>query len=268
MQSYRLFLRYAAYRTGNPLCVSDKRVSLGYGICRVAASGTSRPVCALVGLFQCCGFLIRVVCARTSIAVSLGNGRRSRERSWRGWSRKCHACLAHCLQNSAHIFLSADLKRDCTAPICKRAEEAPPCGGGHTFTPLGHFRGKDPTAEDPPVAEVILSHPFGGTKVDLMERECWIHKDKNRKVIVLMPPSRGRDTLLFALGQIFFSRKENPTDVPKTFPFALKQAYFADRKSDGFPKNILSAFQSKSFLAERKPLRTFRKMFPLLSKAK
>ncbi len=50
-----------------------------------------------------------------------------------------------------------------------------------------------------------------------MEGECWIHKDKNRKVIVLMPPSRGRDTLLFALKQILFNGKENLTDIPKLF---------------------------------------------------
>ncbi len=58
------------------------------------------------------------------------------------------------------------------------------------------------------MAEVILSHPFGGTKVDLMKGECWIHKDKNRKVIVLMPPSRGRDTLLFALKQIHLAERK------------------------------------------------------------
>ncbi len=28
---------------------------------------------------------------------------------------------------------------------------------------LGHYRRSEPIAEDPPVAEVILSHPFGGT---------------------------------------------------------------------------------------------------------
>ncbi len=54
-----------------------------------------------------------------------------------------------------------------------------------------------------------------------MDRECGIHKGKNRKVLPLVPPSRGRDTLLFALKQILFSRKENPTNVPKSFPFAF-----------------------------------------------
>ncbi len=63
-----------------------------------------------------------------------------------------------------------------------------------------------------------------------MEGECWIHKDKNRKVIVLMPPSRGRDTLLFALKQKFLSRKKNPTDVPKNYIFTLKQIFFAEKK--------------------------------------
>ncbi len=139
MRLYRLFARYAANRTGNLLCVSAERVSLGCGICHVTASGTSQPVCALVGLFQCCGFFLLAVSARTSIAVSLGAGRRSRERSWRGWSRKCRACFAHCLQSSVHIFFFAYLKEPAPHPFCEKAEEIPPCGGGHTFTPLGHF---------------------------------------------------------------------------------------------------------------------------------
>ncbi len=42
---------------------------------------------------------------------------------------------------------------------------------------------------------------------------------------------RRRDTLLFALKQIFFSRKENPTDVPKSFPFALKQIFFSGKEN-------------------------------------
>ncbi len=56
-------------------------------------------------------------------------------------------------------------------PICKRAKEIPPCGGGHTFTPLGHFAERIRSAETPPVAELILSHPFGGLIVNLMERD-------------------------------------------------------------------------------------------------
>ncbi len=52
------------------------------------------------------------------------------------------------------------------------------------------------------MAEVILSHPFGGTIVNLMEGECWIHKDKNRKVIFLVSLSRDRDTFLCFSKQI------------------------------------------------------------------
>ncbi len=75
-----------------------------------------------------------------------------------------------------------------------------------------------------------------------------IHKGKNRKVIALMPPSRGRDTSPFALKQIFFSRKENPTDSQKTFSLASKQILFIRKKNPtDVPKNIPICFEANLF---------------------
>ncbi len=59
-----------------------------------------------------------------------------------------------------------------------------------------------------------------------MEGECWIHKDKNRKVIVLMPPSRGRDTFLCFSKQIFFAEKNILRIFRTISPFALKQTIY------------------------------------------
>ncbi len=74
---------------------------------------------------------------------------------------------------------------------------------------------------------------------------------------ILWPPSRGRDTLLFASKQIFLAEKKTrgfpnapqyvraekpPSRGRDTSPLALKQAYFAERKT----------------------LRTFQNPFPLL----
>ncbi len=42
---------------------------------------------------------------------------------------------------------------------------------------------------------------------------------------------RRRDTLLFALKQIFFSRKENLTDFPKKSLFASKQILFSRKEN-------------------------------------
>ncbi len=73
-----------------------------------------------------------------------------------------------------------------------KAEEAPPCGGDHTFPPLGQDAETIRSAKTPPVAEVILSHPFGGTIVNRMEGKGGIHKGKETvRCPALMPPSRG-----------------------------------------------------------------------------
>ncbi len=141
MRSYRLFLRYAANRTGNFLCVSAERVSLGCGICHVTASGTSRPVCALVGLFQCCGFFLLVVYARTSIAPALGAGRRSRERSWRGKKRLHRTPFVKRLKKTrpaAEVIHSHPWGK--TRKQSNRGN--PACGGGHTFTPFRRHQGE------------------------------------------------------------------------------------------------------------------------------
>ncbi len=233
MLPYRLFARYAANRTGDLLCVSDKRVSLGCGICRVTASGTSRPVCALVGLFQCCGFFRLAICARTSIAPALGAGRRSRERSWRG-------------------------KKECTAPNCKKAEEDPPRGGGHTFTPLGHCRRKEPICRSPARGGVHTFTPFrryqgkpnGGGVWDSQGQEP---QGSTPCAAVARPR---HVTLCFEAN--LFCRKETPADILKKFPCFLKQIHFARMKIQRISKKAFS------LCLEANPFHTNEnQMFPL-----
>ncbi len=99
------------------------------------------------------------------------------------------------------------------------------------------------------MAEVILSHPFGGTKVDLMERDGEDSKGQRKpQGFQLFGRRRRRDTSPLALKQAYFAemktgriskkyslllskanlfcRKETPTDILKKFPLLLEANSF------------------------------------------
>ncbi len=107
-------------------------------------------------------------CARTSITADLGD--RDVRASIHGGAGK--VCTAF-FQKAARVRCAEVIHSHPWGRERKQSDlRNPACGGAHTFTPLRRHN------------------------VYLMERECWIHKDKNRKVIVLMPPSPARHVTL------------------------------------------------------------------------
>ncbi len=83
-----------------------------------------------------------------------------------------------------------------------------------------------------------------------MDRECGIHKSKNRKVLPLVPPSRGRDTLLFVSKQILFSRNENPTDFQTLRSMCEQKLHPPSRCRDTFPLLCSKSFYRKKLFSE------------------